>query len=309
MAQAEVTIVIPAYNAEEFIGVTIESALAQEPRPRVIVVDDGSQDRTAELARAYAGVEVVSQPNGGVSAARNAGLALAISSRVIFLDADDALLPGGIAALLEGFAAHPDAVMVFGAYHHMEAGNAITAGSLPHPMETRDPGYVALNVTPGPSQSAYDRAALVEVGGYDEALRSNEDSDLSLRLCSIGTIASHPAFVIARRKHSGQATQRPSRLLRTHLRVLDKHFGEGGLYEDPQLLRNARRRWCRYYGQHMPFEFARLLLRREFSELRGFVSSLAIDAPMIARGMVGGVMSRLSGSHRKRRRTEPIPAS
>lgn len=306
MADADVTVVIPGYNAEEFIGFAIDSALAQRPAPRVIVVDDGSLDRTAEIARTYDGVEVVSQANSGVAAARNTGLRMAVSSKMIFLDADDALLPGAIGALLEGFAAHPGAVMVFGAYHHMDQANAMSEGSLAQPVETRDPGFIGLHVTPSPSQCMYDRVALDEVGGYDVAHRLNEDGDLNLRLCTQGMIASHPAFVSARRTHSGQSTQRPSRLLQTHLEVMRKHFGPGGLHEDPQTLQRAHRRWCLYYGQYMPIEFVRLVMRRKFTELGQFVSAWSLDAPVVAQGMAKGVLRRLTGAHQRHRRTKPV---
>jgi glycosyltransferase involved in cell wall biosynthesis len=91
-----VSILIPAYNAERWLGATIQSALAQTwPRKEIIVVDDGSRDRTFEVAKRFASssVRVVTQPNGGAVAARNHALALAQGDWIQWLDADDLLDP------------------------------------------------------------------------------------------------------------------------------------------------------------------------------------------------------------------------
>lgn len=98
-----VSVVMPAYNAQRWIGAAIRSVLAQEAvRLELIVVDDGSSDHTADIAQAFAAphVHVVRQDNRGASAARNRGLALARGDYIQWLDADDMLAPGKIAAQL-----------------------------------------------------------------------------------------------------------------------------------------------------------------------------------------------------------------
>jgi glycosyltransferase involved in cell wall biosynthesis len=95
-----VSILIPAYNAEKWIGETIRSALAQTWANReVIVVDDGSTDSTLSVARRFQSrlVKVISQPNQGASAARNSALQLAQGDYIQWLDADDLLSPNKIA--------------------------------------------------------------------------------------------------------------------------------------------------------------------------------------------------------------------
>lgn len=84
--------VIPAYNQERYIGEAIESVLAQTIDVELVVVDDGSTDRTAEVARSY-GVRVLQQDNKGVSAARNAGARATSGDVIAFLDSDDVWLP------------------------------------------------------------------------------------------------------------------------------------------------------------------------------------------------------------------------
>jgi glycosyltransferase involved in cell wall biosynthesis len=94
-----VSILIPAYNSEEWIADTLRSALAQTwQRKEIIVVDDGSRDRTAEVARQFASKEitVVSVENGGAAAARNHALQLSQGDYIQWLDADDLLAPDKI---------------------------------------------------------------------------------------------------------------------------------------------------------------------------------------------------------------------
>ena len=94
------SILIPAYNSERWIAETIRSALAQTwQRLEVIVVDDGSSDRTAAVAREFTseGVRVVNQPNQGASAARNKAFSVSQGDYIQWLDADDLLAPDKIA--------------------------------------------------------------------------------------------------------------------------------------------------------------------------------------------------------------------
>src|SRR5262245_6146422 len=96
MKKPLVSILIPAYNAEKLIGYTLQSAVSQTwPRKEVIVIDDGSTDRTAEIARRFAStnVKVVSTLNCGLSAAVNTAYKLCQGDYIQELDADDILSP------------------------------------------------------------------------------------------------------------------------------------------------------------------------------------------------------------------------
>ncbi|MBP8604313.1 MAG: glycosyltransferase family 2 protein [Phycisphaerae bacterium] len=91
----QISAVIPAYNAQKYIARAIESILRQSrPADEIIVVDDGSTDDTAAVVRSYGDkVRLISQSNGGASAARNAGIRAAKGNWIAFLDADDEWLP------------------------------------------------------------------------------------------------------------------------------------------------------------------------------------------------------------------------
>ncbi len=106
----DITVVITCFNYGGFLAEAIDSALAQEGgAPRVIVVDDGSTDAEslAALERLPDGVELIRQPNAGLSAARNTGLRAADTPYLIVLDADDRLAPGGLGAMRRPLDADP----------------------------------------------------------------------------------------------------------------------------------------------------------------------------------------------------------
>jgi glycosyltransferase involved in cell wall biosynthesis len=96
-----VSILIPAYNSQQWLALTVESALAQTwPRKEIIVVDDGSTDQTLKIAQSFAsrGVKVITQKNQGAAAARNTAFASCKGDYIQWLDADDLLAPDKIEA-------------------------------------------------------------------------------------------------------------------------------------------------------------------------------------------------------------------
>jgi glycosyltransferase involved in cell wall biosynthesis len=115
VAKPLVSILIPAFNAEEWIADTLRSAMAQTwERKEIIVVDDGSSDRTLEIARQFESdwVQVVSQPNQGAAAARNHAFALSHGEYIQWLDADDLLAHDKIARQMEEVERCPDRRML-----------------------------------------------------------------------------------------------------------------------------------------------------------------------------------------------------
>lgn len=111
-----VSVIIPAYNRDRYLAEAIESVLAQTYSAiDIIVVDDGSVDRTAEVAQRYVPkIRYFYQPNGGIGAARNAGIAQAQGEFLAFLDSDDLWVPNKLALQLAAFASDPELDAVFG---------------------------------------------------------------------------------------------------------------------------------------------------------------------------------------------------
>lgn len=107
--ERKVSVIIPVHDGERFLAETLNSVLAQDQRPlEVIVVDDGSSDRSAEIARSFEGIVLVQQERRGAGDARNRGVDRATGGFLAFLDADDLFEPGRLArqmAALDGDAA------------------------------------------------------------------------------------------------------------------------------------------------------------------------------------------------------------
>jgi len=112
------SVVIPAYNAATYLAETLDSVAAQTQHPdEVFVVDDGSRDDTATIARDHPVVtEVIQRPNGGMCAARNEGIERSKSDLVFLLDSDDIWHPRHVERLTAMMAAHPKAAFGFAEY-------------------------------------------------------------------------------------------------------------------------------------------------------------------------------------------------
>jgi glycosyltransferase involved in cell wall biosynthesis len=109
-------VVIPAWNAERWLAEALDSVLAQRPAPAdVVVIDDGSGDATARIARGYpAPVRVVSQDHAGIGAARNRGVDAVAGDWIAFLDADDLMTGTSLASRASVLAERAEVEIVFG---------------------------------------------------------------------------------------------------------------------------------------------------------------------------------------------------
>ena len=169
-------VIIPVFNGRDHVLDAVASALDQPHLAQVVVVDDGSSDGSADLVRRLGDprVEVLEQENAGPGAARNAGAAVATARFLVFLDADDRLLPGA----LEVFAAlHASGSEVArtGAVSRSAPGADQILPAMPHPLPF--PRGCPLAGSFSVSKSLFDA-----IGGYDVELRFGENTELLMRL-------------------------------------------------------------------------------------------------------------------------------
>ena len=193
----DVSVVIPAYNAEGFIRQCLSGIAAQtlaRERFEIILVDDGSRDNTfrvCEAIKAELGLEslrLVQQANAGPASARNQGIRQAQAAIVAFLDSDCVPHPGWLAALIKPLLECSELQGVEGQTLPMEG----KISQLHHIVENRQGGlYWTCNI-------AYRKAVLLAVGGFDEGfpLPSGEDIDLAQRIQRQGKILFEPAAVV-----------------------------------------------------------------------------------------------------------------
>jgi len=185
-----VSIIIPAYNAQEWVAEAIQSAVAQTwPRKEIIVVNDGSTDRTGEVAQHFAssGVRVFSTANQGLSAAINYGYRLSQGDYIQELDADDVLAPEKIerqlSALRQGTAPHSALLAVGPIFLSHQPGQIYSHGPVPRPL----PGRVATAENgPKSSHAECHLAGEPRIGGssgtLDERLYYDQDGEYFARV-------------------------------------------------------------------------------------------------------------------------------
>jgi len=185
-----VSIIVPCHNAAPWLAATLESALAQDWSPvEIIVIDDGSTDRSSAVAAGFAerGVRVVTQGNRGASAARNHGLRLARGEFVQFLDADDLIAPDKIRRQMARLLAAAPGAVAAGAWARFRDDPG-AAQFVPEPNWRDLAGleFLLLHYEAGwmmvPAAWLCPRAVLDAAGPWDEALSLNDDGEYFARV-------------------------------------------------------------------------------------------------------------------------------
>ena len=167
-----VSVIIPVFNGERYLAEAIESVLAQDYRPiEAILVDDGSVDNSAAIAKSYPDVHYTFQLNQGLASALNCGVKLASGSFLAFLDADDLWMREKLTAQMSIMNQHPNLDMVFG--HHRrfyspEVGSLVETGE--YPMDEALPAYLKQTML-------IRRESFWRVGLFDTSLKLGDFID------------------------------------------------------------------------------------------------------------------------------------
>ena len=191
-----ISIVIPLYNKGERVKLAIDSALHQDydGEWEIIVVDDGSTDDSAEYVKAYKDDKVVYiyQPNAGVSAARNRGIAESKGEWIVFLDADDQLLPCALSTFDLMLHKYPKCRFLVGSSIWRRKGGIVSQGSdtgiihnsiVPHFSLFRKRFYAA------PRNMCIHRSLLDQQGGFDVRMSFYEDTEFVYRIVDKSAVA------------------------------------------------------------------------------------------------------------------------
>jgi glycosyltransferase involved in cell wall biosynthesis len=187
---AAISVVIPAYRAAAVITPTLESVLAQtHPPAEIIVVDDGSPDDTAEVVAQFAPhVRCIRKPNGGVSAARNAGFAASSGQFVLFLDQDDLITPTHLEKLHAALVANPAWGVAYSAWSYIDETGQNNLGDVRVPKSGQlQVDLVLRNVAvPSTGIALMRREVVTRVGGYDADLTAIADLEILVRIARAG---------------------------------------------------------------------------------------------------------------------------
>jgi glycosyltransferase involved in cell wall biosynthesis len=218
--QPVVSIIIPAYQAEQHLHEAIESVLKQSTTHEIVVVNDGSSDRTQQVAESYAGVRLLNKPNQGAGSARALGLLHSSAPLVMFLDADDRLRPSALQDLSAPLRSDQSIDFTFGRQKAFSEGADIGRYDL---RSTDD------RAAPTPSSTMIRRSFLSKMGELDPSnhswilwvtkARANVAIELAvdevvcdrrLRSGSISTSTSNPGTLLARAIAQSRADRRSS---------------------------------------------------------------------------------------------------
>ena len=246
-----VSVIIPSFRQAHYLHDAIESVLAQSySHVETVVVDDGSPDNTSEVAGRYPGVRCVRQENRGVSEARNLGIRCSNGSFLIFLDADDRLLPDAVRIGLECFERHPEVAFVSGRFRAIGADGATLYDHQGHHIEADH--YAEMlrwNYVPTPCAVMMRRGVFETVAGFSSAFHVCADYDLYLRVLREFPAWSHGREVADYRRHGLGLSMRTEEMLLEATAALDAQRPH--VAGDPHLTRAYRsglRFWKRLAG-------------------------------------------------------------
>ena len=246
-----VSVIIPTFNRVGLLVEAVDSVLAQTFKDfELLVVDDGSTDGTQERLQPYGRrVTCVHQPNQGVSAARNTGVARSSGDLIALLDSDDLWRPAKLARQVAFFENHPDAQICQTEEIWIRRGQRVN----PKKHHRKPSGWIfepsLARCLVSPSAVMMRRGLLEAVGGFDESLPACEDYDLWLRVsrhCPVQLIDA--PLVIKRGGHADQLSAAPG-LDRYRIQSLDKLLAGGDLTRKQARAAAAMlREKCRIYA-------------------------------------------------------------
>lgn len=224
----EVSIIIPSYNSANFLTDSINSVIASNfLKFEIIVIDDGSNDNTKDIIRPFlkdGRINYIFQNNKGLSGARNSGIKLAKGEYLVFLDADDLILPDKLKVQSEYLCAHPEIDIVYSNSQWFVEDDFTDTRQVEFPIHE---GNVFNQLIYGNFMHVNSimvrREKVIEVGLFDELLRELEDWDLWLRMVHNGSkIGFTPSILSKVRIRKGSMTSNQNKMDMTMVRVLQK---------------------------------------------------------------------------------------
>jgi glycosyltransferase involved in cell wall biosynthesis len=303
-----VSVVIPAYNVAQYIGRALRSVVSQGVDLEAIVVDDGSSDSTAVIARSFQRVRQVAGPHRGVSSARNIGIAQARGEFVAFLDADDEWLPGHLGRALDLLRRCPRLRWCAAAYEErmLDGSRRLVDRASRACLRAGWDDYFrasARGMSFWTSTIVARREALSHAGPFCEDLHRGEDLDMWFRLAlchpRVGYVRA-PGAIYWRRAGSACSAQRD--VLRNMLWRIERDerlaraAGRGAARRSETLIRFWLRKAAAMAlrsGDRQSLEALRQRHRRRLGLRWGLATSMSLRLPtwswgLLARGAIGG---------------------
>ena len=296
--QPSVGLVVNTFEQAHFLSSALASGMAQtHPFDEIIVVDDGSTDHPEAVLASFPRARLIRQSNAGLAASRNAGLAAIATDFVIFLDADDLLLPNAVESGLACHALRPNCGLVYGGFRRINAEGEPIEGPKYTPIGP-DPYATLLrcNAIGMHATVMYSREVLSELGGFDTSYPRCEDYEGYLRITRAHKVASHSNIVALYRWHGRNMSAEPRMMLKWVLRANDSQ--RTYTRDKPKLeaaRREGRRIWRRYYATLLIQDVKRewRIQRRAIETGRRLVAAVSIAPLHTMREMIHTAFTRM----------------
>jgi glycosyltransferase involved in cell wall biosynthesis len=254
MSSPTVSVVIPCFDQGHYLREALQSVLAQTlPPAEIVVVDDGSTDNTAAIAREYSKVRCIHQRNRGLASARNAGAAHTTGEHIVFLDADDRLKPDALAIGLRELVAHPACALVWGRCVRIDQDGR-ELPTVPPPPVVGDAFEALLrnNFIWTPAVAMFRRSVCGPLLRFNPAVDAAADYELYLRIVRHFPIHGHAGVVAEYRLHGASMSSNASLMLSSTMDVLRaqqpylaRHRAYARAYDQ------GRRTWQFHYGEQL----------------------------------------------------------
>ena len=227
---SSVSVIIPAYNVGQYLAAAINSALQQVHLPdEIIVVDDGSTDKTPEVAKSFGDrVKYLRQENAGPAAARNLGLREAKCEWVAFLDGDDLWLPWHLSEAMKVKARHPEAALFCGSTIDIDKDFRHPGQTRPVAARKMPLGEFVRHNPVATSTVLARKDAIISTGGFDPSFHGPEDYDLWMRIAAKYHIICIDIPLARYRNRPGSLSMDDRKFLPEVLKVIDKAYGING---------------------------------------------------------------------------------
>ncbi len=237
-----ISVIIPTFNRSATIQRCLDSVLKQTHQAdEIIVIDDGSTDRTSELIQNnYNNIKYIHQENSGVSSARNTGIQESVSEWLAFLDSDDEWLPNKLETQLETIQQNPGFRLIHSDEIWVRNGRRVN----PKHKHQKYGGNIYEYCLPlcciSPSAVMIHRSLFNEIGLFDENLPACEDYDLWLRICSDHSVLFiDEPLIIKYGGHDDQLSQKHWGMDRFRIVALEKRLNSDTLNAQQRSLTEA----------------------------------------------------------------------
>jgi glycosyltransferase involved in cell wall biosynthesis len=248
MTEKLASIIIPAYNVEKYISACLNSVIGQSYKNiEIIIVNDGSTDTTTTILDHYqkkdSRIQIVHKINGGLASARNAGLAVARGEYLFIFDSDDCMLPEKVTSQVAWLEQHPAYDVVYSDLVHFFDGTTKTFHLMIRPLESDQYKTLLKGNCINPNTICMRRTVYINIGGFDETLRSAEDWEYWLRITRAGIVFGYqPEILTLYRMRKNSLSADHIVMNNTALRVIEKQR-EGATADHRVVIEEMYVRW------------------------------------------------------------------